>query len=125
MGAERRTEHLKKGRDAEDRVLSFLEQQGLRCLARNFRSRFGEIDLVMDERGTVVFVEVRYRGPSRFGGALDSIDARKRARLTATAHWYLCSKRINGPARFDVVGVEPLPNETWNFVWIKDAIQDQ
>ncbi|MCU0735170.1 MAG: YraN family protein [Methylotetracoccus sp.] len=125
LGSERRTEHLKKGRDAEDRVLSFLERQGLRCLTRNFRSRYGEIDLVMDERGTVVFVEVRYRGASRYGGPLESIDARKRARLTATAQWYLCSQRITGPARFDVVGVEPLANETCNFVWIKDAIQDR
>lgn len=125
MSDERRSAHLRKGRDAEDRVLSFLEQHGLRCLARNFRSRYGEIDLVMEERGTVVFVEVRYRRAGRFGGALESIDARKRARLTATAQWYLCSKRVSGPARFDVVGVEPAADATWNFVWVKDAIQEQ
>lgn len=121
----RGTEHLRRGRDAEDQALWFLQQQGLRCVTRNFRSRFGEIDLVMDDSGTVVFVEVRYRSDRGHGGAIESIDAKKRARLRATAHWYLCSQRTDRPARFDVVGVEPQSAGTWGFVWIKDAIQDK
>ena len=120
----RNTEHLQKGREAEDRALEYLQQQGLRCVARNFRSRYGEIDLVMEEDGTLVFVEVRYRAPSHFGSAFESIDARKRARLKATAKWYLSSRRVDAPARFDVVGVAPGTGSTVSFVWIKDAIQD-
>ncbi len=116
--------HLKKGRDAEDRALSYLERHGLRYVTRNFRTRYGEIDLVMDERGTLVFVEVRYRGHGTYGGSLASIDARKRARLKAAAGWYLCSRGIDSPVRFDVVGVEPQPGGCLNFIWIKDAIQD-
>lgn len=112
------------GREAEDRVLEYLEQHGLRCLSRNFRSRFGEIDLVMDEGGTVVFVEVRYRRSRGYGGALESVDARKQARLRATAHWYLSTRRVVGPVRFDVVGVEPCGPRGVHFVWVKDAIQD-
>lgn len=119
----RRAEHLQKGREAEDRALLYLQQQGLRCLARNVRSRYGEIDLVMDEHGTLVFVEVRYRSPSHFGGALESVDARKRARLMAAAQWYLCSRHVEAPARFDVVGVTPGVGGAMRFAWIKDAIQ--
>lgn len=120
-----RTAHLERGREAEDRAIAFLQRHGLRCLTRNFRSRYGEIDLVMEEGGTVVFVEVRYRRQDRFGGALESIDARKRTRLKATAHWYLCSRKVSGPVRFDVVALQPGEAGTLHFVWIKDAIQDQ
>lgn len=117
-------EHLQKGREAEDGALKYLQQHGLRCLARNFRSRYGEIDLVMEEGGTLVFVEVRYRAPSHFGTALESVDARKRARLKATAQWYLSSRRVDAPARFDVIGVTPGIGDVLSFVWIKDAIRD-
>lgn len=123
--SEHTAEHLRKGRDAEDHALLYLEQQGLHCLTRNFRSRYGEIDLVMSDHGTVVFVEVRYRRHGYCGGALASIDARKRARLKATAQWYLCIQSVHGPVRFDVVAVEPeQPGGRWDCVWIRDAIQD-
>ena len=119
-----RTAHLLTGQRAEDQAKDFLERQGLRCLERNFRARVGEIDLIMDDRGTRVFVEVRYRKNRRYGGALESVDHRKRARLLATAQWYLGSHRTTGPARFDVVAVEPGPNGEPCFVWIKNALED-
>lgn len=119
-----RAAHLRAGERAEDQAKAFLEAQGLRCLDRNFRTRLGEIDLIMDDRGTRVFVEVRYRSNRRYGGALESIDRRKRARLVAAAHWYLGVHRTVGSARFDVVAVEPGPDGTPGFIWIKDAIED-
>jgi putative endonuclease len=117
-------EHLRTGRLAEDRAKAYLEQQGLRCRERNFRTRVGEIDLIMEDRGALVFVEVRYRRNRRYGGALESIDRRKCSRLLATAQWYLNLHRTTGPSRFDVLAVEPNPDGSWNFVWVKDAIRD-
>jgi len=118
------TDHLRKGREAEDRALSFLQQQGLRYVDRNFRTRCGEIDLVMDDSGILVFVEVRYRQHRGYGGAIESIDRAKCARLVATAQWYLNAKRVRGPARFDVVALELQATGATSVVWIKDAIRD-
>lgn len=117
-------EHLRTGRLAEDQAKAYLEQQGLRCRERNFRARVGEIDLIMDDRGVLVFVEVRYRRTRRYGGALESIDRGKRSRLLATARWYLNLCRTDGPCRFDVLAVEPNPDGSLKFVWVKDAIRD-
>jgi putative endonuclease len=69
------------GRLAEDRALAYLNSQGLVLIKRNFRSRRGEIDLVMRDANTLVFVEVRQRRSRQFGGAAASITAVKRARL--------------------------------------------
>ena len=119
-----RPEHLRTGERAEDLAKSFLERHGLRCLERNFRTRVGEIDLIMDDRGARVFVEVRYRSDRRYGGALESIDRRKRGRLIAAAQWYLVKCGTALPARFDVVAVEPGQDGKPCFTWVKDAIQE-
>jgi putative endonuclease len=72
-----------EGERAEDAALAYLQQRGLILRARNYRSRFGEIDLVLDDRGTLVFVEVRKRSNPRYGSAADSITAAKRDRSAA------------------------------------------
>jgi len=102
---------------AEDAALAYLEGQGLRLKARNYRSRFGEIDLVLDDRGTLVFVEVRKRANARFGGAAESITAAKRDKLVATARQYLAGLRREVPCRFDAV----LIDGTGTVDWIRDA----
>ena len=91
------------GGDAEDRAALFLASQGLRIVARNYRTRQGEIDLIAQDGATRVFVEVRLRASERFGGALGSIDARKRARIEAAARHYLMRIKREPPCRFDVV----------------------
>jgi putative endonuclease len=105
------------GDAAEARAGAHLEAHGLRVEARNFRSRFGEIDLVCDDRGTCVFVEVRRRGNARFGGAAASITAEKRRRLEATARLYIARDRRDRPCRFDVV----LFDGDGAIEWIRDA----
>lgn len=112
------------GRQAEQQALQYLERRGLRLLARNFRSRHGEIDLVMEDADTLVFVEVRYRRSQRFGGAVASIDGNKQARLVSTALYYLLRHpgRAQQAARFDVVAVTPLQN-TAELEWIRDAFR--
>lgn len=111
-----------RGRQAEDVARHFLETQGLCFLERNYRARCGELDLVMRDGATVVFVEVRFRKSSRFGDAIDSINARKRAHITATAAHYLQRHRklANQPCRFDVVAFTG-PDATVEPRWLKGA----
>ena len=91
------------GDAAEQYAADFLFGQGLQLLVRNYRSRFGEIDLIMRDGETLVFVEVRLRRNPRFGGAAASIDARKQQRLILTAQRYLAQLPHIPPCRFDVV----------------------
>lgn len=91
-------------------------------VTRNYRCRRGEIDLVMRDTDTLVFVEVRRRTNRTFGGGLESIDARKRARLVAAADHYLTTKRIGvePPCRFDVVAIDG-PYPRIRIEWVRDA----
>jgi putative endonuclease len=99
-----------EGDAAEDRALAHLQAQGLRLLARNYRTPGrggGEIDLVMRERdGTLVFVEVRKRASRRFGGAAASVSATKQRRIVFAARHYLLRLREPPPCRFDVISME-------------------
>ena len=108
----------RRGLAAEQLAADYLEGRGLKLLARNYRCRFGEIDLVLREGGTTVFVEVRQRANASFGGAGESITRAKRARLLATARHYL-ARRGAIDCRFDALlltgKVEP------QIEWIRDA----
>jgi putative endonuclease len=98
------------GDAAEDRALAHLLGNGLKLLARNYRTPGrggGEIDLVMREAGgTVVFVEVRKRAGGAFGGAAASVSHFKQRRIIFAARHYLMRLAQQPPCRFDVVGVE-------------------
>jgi len=99
-----------------------LTSAGLRIVERNFRGRFGEIDLIARDGGTLVFVEVRYRRSRRFGGAGVSVDFRKQRKLLATANGYLQYRKINCPCRFDVITIERgNHSESLDIDWIKNA----
>ena len=105
------------GARAEDLCAELLRAAGMRLLARNWRCRHGEIDLIAEEDGTVVFAEVRSRASDAFGGAAESITAAKRSRLLAAARLYL-SGRPEAHCRFDVFLVEGEPRQVR---WIRDA----
>ena len=92
-----------------------LRAAGLVLVERNWRCRHGEIDLIAEERGTLVFAEVRMRSGARFGGAGESVTAAKRARLVAAARLYL-TRRPETPCRFDVFLVD-----SRHIQWIRDA----
>ena len=91
-------------------------------VSRNYRCRRGEIDLVMRDADALVFVEVRRRRSRGFGGGLDSVDARKQARLVAAAEHYLVRHRVgdDSPCRFDVVAIDGPPGRT-TLEWVRDA----
>ena len=97
------------GDAAEDRAVAHLRAAGLRLVARNYRTPGrggGEIDLVMREGATLVFVEVRKRASRAYGGAAASIGAAKRRRLVFAARLFLMRLDAPPPCRFDVVAVD-------------------
>lgn len=112
-----------QGRAAEALARAHLEAQGLRLLARNWACRRGELDLVMLDGDTVVFVEVRCRRHAAWGGALESIDGRKQAKLIITAQHYLQreARWANHPCRFDVVAISTDGNHPPQLNWIQNA----
>jgi putative endonuclease len=105
------------GARAEDLCAELLRAAGMRLLARNWRCRHGEIDLIAEDDGTVVFAEVRQRSSGDFGGAAESVTRAKRDRLLAAARLYL-SSRPDAHCRFDVFLVEGEPRQVR---WIRDA----
>ena len=110
------------GARAEDLCAELLRKAGLRVLARNWRCRHGEIDLVAEEGATLVFAEVRYRRDQRFGGAAESVTAAKQARLIAAARLYLMRRsyaRSEPACRFDVLLLDEL--EAGRIQWIRNA----
>jgi putative endonuclease len=107
-----------KGQAAEQLAADYLLRQGLTLIERNFRVRGGEIDLVCRDGKTTVFVEVRLRSRSDFGGAAASITAAKQARLILAArHWLL--RHGETPCRFDCILLDGL--ESKNVEWLRDA----
>ena len=103
---------------AEDLVAELFRRAGMRILARNWRCRHGEIDLIAEEGGTLVFAEVRYRGNSQFGGAAESITEAKRSRIVAAANLYLAG-RPQADCRFDVLLLDAL--QGGRIRWIRNA----
>lgn len=96
-----------RGRHWERVAESFLRKKGLRTRERNYQVRFGEIDLVMLDRGTLVFAEVRYRADSRLGSGADTVTPAKQRRIVSAARMYLRNHPLDGdrPCRFDVVSI--------------------
>ncbi len=109
-----------KGDFAERTAEKYLRQQGLKLVERNFNSRYGEIDLIMQDQQILVFVEVRSRNNDRFGSALETIDNRKQAKLARTAALYISKHKIDANCRFDTVGFTGEITDL-NLRWIPNA----
>lgn len=109
----------------QERLASrYLQSFGLVPVTSNYQCRVGEIDLIMRDGGTLVFVEVRYRRRRDFGTAAESVGRAKQRKLWRCAQYYLMSRRLSDhpPCRFDVLGIteegcsrEPV------FDWIRNA----
>jgi putative endonuclease len=108
-----------RGAEAELLAATFLQRQGLTVVETNYRCRFGEIDLVCHDQKTLVFVEVRLRGNTAFGGAAASITAAKQHKLLLTARHYLQRLRTTPDCRFDVVLLRSLRDN--DIEWIRNA----
>ena len=113
--------HLKKGQQAEHKARCFLIDKGMKHVHSNYRCKCGEIDLIMADKECIVFVEVRFRGSQRYGGALASISQHKVARLRKTAQHFLQRFDPSGrrPCRFDLLVPESIDEPEWT--WIRNA----
>ncbi len=109
------------GDHAEDLALHYLQAKSFTLEERNFNCRYGEIDLIMRDKDYIVFVEVRYRASLQFGGALESIDQFKQAKLRRAAEYYLVKRKSNDCAcRFDILCVNGNLNKP-DYEWIANA----
>lgn len=114
----------RSGKLAEAAALRLLRDAGLRQLAANANYRGGELDLVMLDGNTLVFVEVRYRASAAFGGGFSSVDHGKRRKLVRAAQSFLLAhpRYADAPCRFDVVDASGKP-EAPVLDWLKDAFR--
>lgn len=106
------------GMHGEEKAVRFLEDRGVRILARNFRDRDGEIDVIGEQDGTLIFFEVKYRGSSRWGDPAEAVTPEKQRSICKTALYYLykTGRSTDNPMRFDVIA---LTDRTIR--WIRDA----
>lgn len=111
------------GSSAEQQALQYLVARRLRPVARNFRCRGGEIDLIMLDGDCLIFVEVRYRASAKFVAAGQTVDIRKQRKIIRTAALYIARNRRFSAhtVRFDVVAVEGL--QRLAIEWIRDAFR--
>jgi len=100
--------NLYLGKEGEDLALDFLSAHGYRIISRNFRTRFGEIDIIAADGQTICFIEVKTRRQLRFGSPEESVQRRKQRHMAKAAIYFLKNNRLlDSPSRFDVVSVEP------------------
>ncbi len=110
---------MSSGAQAEQRAAEFLQRHGLALLERNYRCRYGEIDLIMQDGPALVFVEVRLRSSAGFGGAAASIGADKQGKLLRSAQHYLSALKRIPPCRFDALLLHSADGT--RVEWIKNA----
>lgn len=116
MSAARNAKAAAAGASAEQAAEAYLQGQGLKTVARNYRSRFGELDLVMRDGAALVFVEVRKRRHRGYADGIESVDRHKQRRLANVAQRYLAWEAPETlESRFDVVAVGE------RIHWVKDA----
>ena len=113
------------GQSAEQRACRFLCKQGLSLVTRNYRSRFGEIDLIMRDGDCLVFVEVRCRSANRLDSAALTVDTRKQRKLAKTASLFIATAPIydGQTTRFDVVGIDLDTRGRASVDWVVDAFR--
>ncbi len=114
-----------QGAAAERLAAKYLEERGLILLARNLRCKGGEIDLVCLDGAVLAIIEVRQRVRGDFGGALASVTPAKQRKIIRAARYF--SRREAGwlshPMRFDVIGIEGLPDGRHRLAWVRDAFR--
>lgn len=109
-----------RGEAIERLAAAWLAERGLVLLASNQHAKGGELDLVMRDGDTLVFVEVRHRADNRHGHPLETITPVKQRRLIKAARFYLHRNRLSCPCRFDVLAVTGLPPHL-EYDWVANA----
>lgn len=116
-------ERLQLGKQGEDLAVVFLKKNGYKILARNYKTKLGEIDIIALDKGTLCFVEVKTRNSDRFGAPAEAVSSFKQRQISKAALCYLKEKKLlERKARFDVVSVV-YSNEKPQLELIKDAFE--
>lgn len=113
---------VKKGNHFEKIARAYLARQGLKNFEHNFRSRYGEIDLIANDHDTLVFIEVRYRSNADHGTPAETVQFAKQIKIIRTARYFLQKRGLTNrmPCRFDVIGISG-PTGNTEIHWIKNA----
>lgn len=114
------TSRQRTGDEGEQRALLYLQQKGMTLIERNFLCKGGEIDLVMQDDKGLVFVEVRSRNSSQFGGALASVTPAKQRRMVIAAQVFLQAYKRPPACRFDLICIQ-----NGELDWLQDVITGQ
>ena len=102
-----------QGATQEARACEYLQEQGLSLIIQNFSFKMGEIDLIMQDKNSLVFVEVRYRANKQFGGAAASVTKSKQRKIIKTALFYQQRYAPKSNMRFDVIAIESDNDIQW------------
>ena len=112
----------KLGREGEQKAVEFLQEQGIEILTRNFRSPYGEVDIIGKSEKQIIFFEVKTRTSDTCGNPEDSITTRKKEKLIATALHYLQEKDLLSTSwRIDVISIFS-NDETFEYEWFENAV---
>ncbi len=111
-----------RGRSAEADGVRWLEERGFEVVARNVRTRAGELDVVGLDGDTLAFVEIKARSTRQFGPAATAVPPSKQHRIARAATLYLTRHPHSGPCRLDVLAMD-MEAAGWSFQWIRNAFE--
>ncbi len=113
--------NTQKGKSGEQVAAEFLEKQGIEIIARNYRTKFGEIDLIGFDKSTIIFIEVKLRSNDNFGSPAEAVTQAKLKRIYNSALWYISEHQSNYDYRFDVIAIrKDNINRCYRLEWFKD-----
>jgi putative endonuclease len=111
------------GQRGEEAAVHYLQKCGFKILERNFRCRAGEVDIIAEEKGDLVFVEVKARSSRLFGDPAEAVTSRKQGQISKAALCYLGDRHRGRAARFDVVTVRFSGDRVAEVEIIRDAFE--
>jgi putative endonuclease len=110
------------GKDGENIAAAFLKKKGFSIIEKNYRTAFGEIDIIAQDRDVIVFVEVKTRSDITFGHPFEAVNPKKREKIRKVALCFMKSRKKESPARFDVMSITKDRGET-RIEHIQDAFE--
>ena len=110
------------GKDGENIAAAFLEKKGFRIIEKNYRTAFGEIDIIAQDRDVIVFVEVKTRSGTTFGYPFEAVNPKKREKIRKVALCFMKRRKKESPARFDVLSI-CFDNKRQQIEHIQDAFE--
>jgi len=109
-----------RGKVGEEAAVRWLKDQGYRILERNVVTHAGEIDVVARDGEALVFMEIKARGSAAYGPAIAAVGPAKQRRVSRAAALYLAIRHLDGPCRFDVLGLDAIEGG-WRYTLVRDA----